>query len=345
MLKKKGFLYKGMAKQKVTIKDVAREAGVSISTVSNALNGVDVLRPETKQHILDVAEQLNYVPNLNGRNLKSQSTKVIGLFLTSIRGTYYNILADVVYQECKKYGYELNIFVSERADNMMANILGKRVDGAIILNKDIREKETILFQKTQTPIIFLDRELQGERMTSVIFDSYHEGEMVAQYLLSLGHRTFVYINGACDNYDNMQRLQGFQAALMRAGIHLSEADIIEGKFEKAAAYESMKQFVQSGRPLPEAVFAANDLSAIGAVKALIDSGVEVPRQVSVVGCDDIEIASLVRPTLTTMRTSFEKQGILAVQHLTALISGVEKGCIDVLQGRIISRESTCTRKI
>lgn len=333
-----------MAKQKVTIKDVAREAGVSISTVSNALNGVDVLRPKTKQHILDVAERLNYVPNLNGRNLKSQSTKVIGLFLTSVRGTYYNILADAVYQECKKYGYELNIFVSERADNMMANILGKRMDGAIILNKDIREKETILLQKTQTPIVFLDRELQGERMTSVIFDSYHEGEMVAQYLLSIGHHTFAYINGASDNYDNMKRLQGFQAVLIQAGIQFDEVDMIEGEFEEEVAYESMKQFVQSGRPLPEAVFAANDLSAIGAIKALIDSGIEVPEQVSVVGCDDIEIASLVRPSLTTMRTSFEKQGTLAVQHLIALISGEEKGCIDVLQGRIISRESTCVRR-
>ncbi len=334
-----------MVKQKVTIKDVAREAGVSISTVSNALNGVDVLRPETKQHILDVAERLNYVPNLNGRNLKSQCTKVIGLFLTSIRGTYYNILADAVYQECKKYGYELNIFISERADNMMANILGKRMDGAIILNKDIREKETILLQKTQTPIVFLDRELQGERMTSVIFDSYHEGEMVAQYLLSIGHHTFAYINGASDNYDNMKRMQGFQTALMQSGIQFDEIDIIEGEFEKEIAYESMKQFVQSDRPLPEAVFAANDLSAIGAVKALIDSGIEVPEQVSVVGCDDIEIASLVRPSLTTMRTSFEKQGTLAVQHLIALISGEEKGCIDVLQGRIIPRESTCARRI
>lgn len=333
-----------MAKQKVTIKDVAREAGVSISTVSNALNGVDVLRPKTKQHILDVAERLNYVPNLNGRNLKSQSTKVIGLFLTSVRGTYYNILADAVYQECKKYGYELNIFVSERADNMMANILGKRMDGAIILNKDIREKEIILLQKTQPPIVFLDRELQGERMTSVIFDSYHEGEMVAQYLLSIGHHTFAYINGASDNYDNMKRLQGFQAALIQAGIQFDEVDMIEGEFEKEVAYESMKQFVQSGRPLPEAVFAANDLSAIGAIKALIDNGIEVPEQVSVVGCDDIEIASLARPSLTTMRTSFEKQGTLAVQHLIALISGEEKGCIDVLQGRIISRESTCVRR-
>lgn len=332
-----------MTMRKVTIKDVAREAGVSISTVSNALNGVDVLRPETRQRILEVVERLNYVPNLNGRNLKSQCTKVIGLFLTSIKGTYYNILADAIYQECKNYDYELNIFISERADNMMAKILGKQMDGAIILNKDIGEKEIALFQKTQTPVIFLDRELQGEQITSVIFDSYHEGELVAQYLLSLGHRTFAYMNGTNDNYDNLKRLEGFQTGLLQAGVYLDKEYIIEGKFEKETSYHSIKQFVKSKKPLPEAIFAANDVSAIGVVEALIDSGIRVPEQISVVGCDDIEIASLVKPSLTTVRTSFENQGTLAVKHLIALITGNEKGCIDVVQGRMILRESTSER--
>ena len=316
---------KNMAEQKVTIKDVAREAGVSISTVSNALNGVDVLRPDTRRHILEVAERMNYVPNLNGRNLKSQFTKVIGLFLTSIKGTYYNVLVDSVYQECRKYGYELNIFVSERAENMMSNILGKRVDGAIILNKFIKEKETLLFQKTQIPVVFIDRKQQGEKITSVVFDSYHEGEMVAEYLLELGHHTFAYVNGAYDNYDNIKRLEGFRAGLDRAGMLLPEDCIINGAFEKETAYRSMKQFIkqfaQLKKELPEAVFAANDLSAIGAVEALMDSKIRVPEQVSVAGCDDIEIARLVRPSITTVRTSFEKQGMLAVKYLMGMITG------------------------
>lgn len=336
-----------MEERKVTIKDVAREAGCSISTVSNALNGVEVLRPETKRHILEVAERMNYVPNLNGRNLKSQFTKVIGLFLTSIKGTYYNILVDAIYQECREYGYELNIFVSERAENMMANILGKRVDGAIILNKHIGDRETLLFQKTQIPVVFIDRKQQGEKIASVIFDSYHEGEMVAEYLLELGHRTFAYVNGANDNYDNIKRLEGFRAGLLQAGKSLVEDCIINGAFEKETAYRSMKQFIKHFKeiqcPLPEAVFAANDVSAIGAMEALLDSGIQVPGQVSVVGCDDIEIARLVRPSLTTVRTSFEKQGTLAVKYLIGLITGEQVGCIDVLQGKIVLRESTCAR--
>lgn len=333
-----------MRTQKITIKDVAREAGVSISTVSNALNGVDVLRPETKQHILEVAKRLNYVPNLNGRNLKSQYTNVIGLFVTSMRGEYYNILADAIYQRCKKYGYELNIFVSEKSETMMANILGRRIDGAVILNQHIGERETALITETQTPVIFIDRELAGERIASVVFDSYHEGELVAEYLVQLGHRTFAYMDGPDDNYDNIQRLKGFQDWLRSKGIILKEDYIIGGKFDKETAYQSMKQFVDSGRPLPDAVFAANDVSAIGTIEALGDAGIGVPEQVSVVGCDDIEIAHLVTPSITTVRTSFEKQGTLAADHLIALIRGEEKGSIDVLQGRIIPRESACEKK-
>ncbi len=331
--------------QKITIKDVAREAGVSISTVSNALNGVDVLRPETKQHILEVAKRLNYVPNLNGRNLKSQYTNVIGLFVTSVRGEYYNILADAIYQRCKKYGYELNIFISEKPDTMMANILGRRIDGAIILNKYIGERETALFSETQIPVVFIDRELEGEKMASVVFDSYHEGELVAEYLVGLGHRTFAYMDGPDDNYDNIQRREGFREGLRSKGVILEEDYIIAGRFEKETAYQSMMQFADSGRALPDAVFAANDVSAIGTIEALQDAGIRVPERVSVVGCDDIEIAHLVTPSVTTVRTSFEKQGTLAADHLIALIRGEERGGIEILQGRIIPRESTCVRDV
>lgn len=333
-----------MASRKVTIKDVAREAGVSISTVSNALNGVDVLHPDTKQHILEVADRLHYIPNLNGKNLKTQATKVIGLFLTSIKGPYYSILADSIYQGCKKYGYELNIFIGDRADNMMANILGSRIDGAIILSDSVKEKEVKLLLENETPVVFIDREQKGEHISSVVFDSYHEGELAAKYLLELGHATFGYIQGVEHNFDNKERLKGFLDVLKKAGITLQKDYILKGEFEREVAYNSMKDFLEQAKPLPEAIFAANDLSAIGAIEALVEEGIKVPEQVSVIGCDDIESAQLVKPSVTTIRTSFEKQGTLAINHLIALIQGKEKGSIDTLYGRIIPRESTCPRE-
>lgn len=105
----------------------------------------------------------------------------------------------------------------------------------------------------------------------------------------------------------------------------------------------MSKFVESGKPLPEAIFASNDLSAIGTIEALLDKGIKVPGQVSVIGCDDIEIAQYVRPAVTTIRTSFEEQGPIAVDYLMKLIKNDESGKIEVLQGRVIARESTCLR--
>ena len=333
-----------MASQRVTIKDVAREAGVSISTVSNALNDVDVLHPDTKRHILSVAEKLHYVPNLNGRNLKSQATNVIGLFITSIRGAYYSVLADSVYQRCKEYGYELNIFVSDKTGTMMSDMLGRRIDGAIILNEWIKEEQVNQLLENELPIVFIDREMRGENVSSVVFDSYHEGELAARYLMKLGHKTFGYIYGVENNFDNLQRLKGFLNILRQADIVVPEEYMLRGDFDKDTAYNSMKKFLQSGKKPPEAIFAANDQSAIGAIEALAEEGIGVPEQVSVMGCDDIEMASLVKPSITTIRTSFEKQGILAVNHLVSLIKKEEKGTIDVLYGKVISRESTAVNQ-
>ena len=333
-----------MASKKVTIKDVAREAGVSISTVSNALNDVDVLHPDTKQHILDVAERLNYIPNINGRNLKAQATNVIGLFLTSIRGPYYVTLADSIYSECVKHGYELNIFVSNKPNNIMTNILGKRVDGAIILNEWIKESQTRMLLENDIPTVFIDREQEGPYISSVVFDSYYEGEQAARYLLELGHKSFAFIQGVEHNYDRIERQNGFEKVLKQAGIILSDDYILKGDFDREIAYDAVKEFLEKGLPLPDAIFAANDESAIGTIEALLDEGIKVPEQISVIGCDDIDLAKRIHPSVTTIRTSFEKQGVQAVTRLVAMIKQGAKGEIETLHGRIIPRESTCPRE-
>ncbi|MCD7725034.1 MAG: LacI family transcriptional regulator [Clostridiales bacterium] len=333
-----------MTSRKVTIRDVAREAGVSISTVSNALNGVDVLHPDTKRHILETAQRLHYVPNLNGKNLKSHATKVIGLFLTSLTGPYYGTLADSIYHRCQEYGYELNIFISDKVDNAMINLLGHRVDGAIILNEHIQQKEVDMLLENVIPVVFIDRIQEGALASSVIFDSYREGKLAGKYLLDLGHTTFAYIRGIANNFDNIERLRGFRDVLRESGIVLTEKYILRGEFERDAAYRSVSEFVESGTPLPEAIFAGNDLSAIGTIEALLDKGIKVPEQVSVIGCDDIEMARLVRPSITTVRTSFEEQGSRAVEHLIRMIRDEEPGTIEVLYGQIMERESTSPRE-
>lgn len=333
-----------MALKKITIKDVAREAGVSISTVSNALNDVDVLHPDTKRHILEVADRMNYIPNINGRNLKAQATKVIGLFITSIRGPYYGTLADSIYSECLKHGYELNIFVSDKPNNIMTNILGKRVDGAIILNDWVKKPQTKMLLDNDIPTVFIDREQDGPNISSVVFDSYYEGEQAAKYLLELGHKSFAFVQGVEHNYDSIERQNGFEKILKQAGITLQKEYVIKGNFERETAYNAVKDFLEKGYTLPDAIFAANDESAIGTIDALLDEGIKVPEQVSVIGCDDIDLAKRIHPSLTTIRTSFERQGVQAVIKLVSMIRNETTGTIETLHGRIIPRESTCPRE-
>ncbi|WMT41168.1 LacI family DNA-binding transcriptional regulator [Paenibacillus sp. D2_2] len=158
---------------KVTIKDVAREAGVSISTVSNALNDVDVLTPETKSHVLKVAKRMNYVPNLNGKLLKTGKTKMLGFFTTSVTGPYFYILVESMARECERLGYGLNVFVTKDKQVIMSNILGRRVDGVVIYEElKIDENDIVSMEKDKIKAVFLDRVIENETMGSVIFDSY-----------------------------------------------------------------------------------------------------------------------------------------------------------------------------
>lgn len=325
---------------KVTIKDIAREAGVSISTVSNALNGVDVLKPETRDHILEVADRLHYIPNLNGKNLKSKATKVIGLFATSLKGDFFSTLADIMYWEAMKYGYELNIFLSTRGKSAINNILGRRVDGCVVFSGDVDDEDAKQIKKFEVPTVFLDREIQGNKVSSVIFDSYKDGETVADFLLEKGVTKFGFIEGFVDHQDAIERKKGFMDRLAKAGIQVDPRYIWKGSFERDYTYKTTNAFLDQGLPLPEAIFACNDLSAFGCMDALTARGYQIPKDVMVVGVDDIELSSWYTPKLTTVKTGYEKIGIVAIRKLVKMINEEESGDITKLHGRLVEREST-----
>ena len=216
---------------KITIKDVAREAGVPISTVSNALNNVNVLHPKTKEHILEVAERLNYIPNLNGKNLKAKSTNAIGLIVSSMKGTFFGVLADSMYWACRKRGYELTIQITEDQNSIMGGLLGKKVDGAVVLHPGITDENIEILRKYKVPMVFLDREIEDETLASVVFDSYTDGYTVGRFLVEKGVRSFGYLAGPEGNYDGITRLKGYRDALQEAGYQLEEDHIWDGGFQ------------------------------------------------------------------------------------------------------------------
>ncbi len=326
----------------VTIKDVAREAGVSISTVSNALNDVDVLTPETKAHVLEVAERLHYIPNLNGRNLKTKATKAIGLFVSSMSGAYYGELADSISRVCDKKGYELNVFISRKSMSVMANVFGKRVDGGIFLNEMITENHRESLKEAGIPMVFLDREWIDDRMSSVVFDSYQAGFDAATYLLSLGSPRIGYISGITEMYDGRERHRGFMDGLAQAKTPLNPDWMWAGYFNRGETQKTLSKYMEekyAEKGLPDVIFAANDESAIGCIEVLQKAGIKVPEQVKVLGCDDIELAQWFSPKLSTIKTSMWEQGKLAAETLIAMLGG-ETGKLEKIPGILVERDST-----
>lgn len=328
---------------KITIKDVAREAGVSIATVSNALNGSDVVQPKTREHVIEVARRLNYIPNASGRQLRAAQSHTIGLFVTSMTGSYYGDMADSIHFLCQKYGYDLHIFIVDEDKPLLATLQSQSIDGAIILFGMLSEEEKKRLMKSGLPTVFMDQEAAEGSISSVIYESYACGRMAAEYLLGLGHRDLMHVFGMPYNYDSIQRQAGFEAALREAGVCMRLENTLSGRFERAAAYRSMHRYLKEGYPLPDAVFAANDLSAIGCMEALKEYGIRIPEDISIIGCDDHLLCSYMNPGLTTIRTHMEQLGVEATREVFRLIGG-GKGQIIRLPGDIIVRHSCAIRK-
>lgn len=328
--------------KRVTIKDVAREAGVSITTVSHALSGQGALRQETRDRIVELARRMQYIPDWNGQNLKSAKTGLLGFFTSSISG-YYGVLVDAMYAECKANGYGMEIFIFDSGENLLKLLMGKRVDGAVILHSGLKEEQERHLQDMEFPLVYLDRESQGKHISSVLFASYESGRMAAEYLYSMGNRRILVLKGVDYTYDGKMRQSGFEDYMRERGCPLEEGYILNCWFDRRAAYQETKAFLQKGLPLPDAVFAANDDSAFGCIRALREAGYSVPEDISILGCDDVELSQWYAPALTTIRTHIREQGSLAMRELVGLVQGDKGGEIHRIAGEIIER-SSCRRK-
>ncbi len=329
--------------KKITIKDVAREAGVSIATVSNALNNSDVVQPKTREHVLAVAQRLNYVPNLNGKRLRAAETRTIGLFVASMTGDYYGDLADTIHYICQKAGYELHVFITETVESILQKLMNRIVDGAIVFFGTLSGDEIRRMKGCGIPLVFMDQEETGAKTSSVLYESYQAGRMAAEYLMGLGHRDLMHIFGLENNYDSRRRCEGFCDALKEAGLRMRPENRLDGRLERAAAYREMRRHLSEGHPLPHAIFASNDTSAMGCMDALRQYNVRVPDDVSVIGCDDILLCGYMTPNLTTIRTHMHELGAETAREVLRLIAQ-GGGRILRIPAAIVVRQSCAIRR-
>ncbi|MGG4342630.1 LacI family DNA-binding transcriptional regulator [Paenibacillus lautus] len=329
-----------------TIKDVAKLAGVALSTASYALSGDSRVSSKTRSKVLDAARQLNYRKNGFAMDLKRSRTKTIALILTDLSGPYYSELIRSVQEVALTNGYDLIACssIGGRDSTAVKFLREKRADGAIILAPNIRDEVLIETSGPQFPIVVMDRPLSSEYLVNVLVDGEQGGYTATRYLLENGHRHVAYISGSSDSYDNHLRYQGYLRALAEAGLEEQSKWRLSGNFVREGGYNATKMMIMQGS-LPSAIFYGNDEMAIGGLKAFEESGISVPDDVSVIGYDDIQLAEYVNPPLTTIKQPKSEAGSLAAHLLFQILGGESVKQSYMLTTEMMERASAGKSKV
>lgn len=298
----------------VSIKDIAKRAGVSISTVSYALNGSPKVTEETSRRILAVAKELNYVPNAAARTLKKRETKIIGAFLTTFQGAFYGELLHGTKEELNKKGYDLIICSGAQSHRLLTEGM---LDGAIILDRQFSDDELLMHANRGHKLVVLDRELSHDNIIQVLLDNKAGATFATEYLLSRGHRRLYAVTGPEVSFDSAQRLQAVRQTVERnRPVQYTE---IEGNFDKASGEAAAARIIEEYAG-PAAVFCFNDEMAIGMYNALKDTPYRIGEHIHLVGFDHIEIAKYMDPPLASVDYSKLRWGAVAAEQLLRLIA-------------------------
>ncbi|WP_173915412.1 LacI family DNA-binding transcriptional regulator [Halobacillus sp. Marseille-Q1614] len=310
-----------------TIKDVAKRAGVAVSTASYALNGIDKVSSATIEKVLKAAQELNYKKSGFASDLKRTKTNTIALILSDLSGPYYSELIKGVQEVTASNGYDLIACSSVGGDKSTASkfLKEKRVDGAIVLAQNITTELIKSSAREDFPVIVLDREVDSPYAVHVEVNNWQGGYEATEYMINKGHRTIAYVSGPLNSHDNEERFKGYLKALEHHDIPYQSRWKIGGEFTREGGYRATKMLIAQ-QNLPEAIFFANDEMAIGGLQAFSEKKIKVPEDISVIGFDDIQLSEYVHPPLTTVKQPKYEAGALAVHLIFQLLAGekVEK---------------------
>jgi len=300
----------------VTIKDVAREANVSVATVSRVLNGSGPVSAETQHRIREVAGRLRYVPHGGARSLITSKTHTLGVLLPDLYGEFFSEVIRGMDDTAQRNGFHLIISRSHATrhgiETAMRAMRG-RVDGVVAMSPDL-DAESLLNVPATLPVVLLCSVSRGNELDSLTIDNCRGARAMVKHLIGLGHQRIAIIKGAPRNYDAAERLRGYRLALRDAGLKPGRSLELEGGFTEAGGYAAALQIIELD-PRPTAIFAANDSMAIGALSALRESGVQVPEDMAVAGFDDIPLARYMDPPLSSVHVPICELGARAVDLL------------------------------
>ncbi|HEX6135884.1 MAG TPA: LacI family DNA-binding transcriptional regulator [Longimicrobiales bacterium] len=325
-----------------TIRDVAREAGVSVATVSRVFNDSGPVREETRRRITEVASRLRYSPNSAARTLSTRRTQTVGVLLPDLYGEFFSEVIRGIDQVVQQRSWHLLVSCShnERSEiEAGLRAMRGRVDGLIVMSPDLDEHRLARNLPDGLPVVLLNCEVADRVFDTINIDNRGGAHAVVAHLLKQGHRRIGLITGPERNHDARERLRGAREALVAAGVAPSPELEVAGDFSELSGHRGVLALLKLDDP-PTAVFAANDSMAIGALSALGERGVHVPEQMAVAGFDDIPIARYVSPPLTTVRVSIPELGGRAVRRL---FGAIESGAAHARRQELLPTELVVRR--
>ncbi|ABO68060.1 MULTISPECIES: catabolite control protein A [Geobacillus] len=328
----------------VTIYDVAREANVSMATVSRVVNGNPNVKPSTRKKVLEAIERLGYRPNAVARGLASKKTTTVGVIIPDISSIFFAELARGIEDIATMYKY--NIILSNSDQNkdkelhLLNTMLAKQVDGILFMGGTITEEHVAEFQKSSVPIVLAATIEPNETIPSVNIDYEQAAFEAVTYLLERGNRRVAYVTGPTDDPINQRKLAGYRRALEEHGVPYDEELVVEGDNSYDSGLEAYEKIAELAER-PTAVFAGTDEMALGIIHSAQDQGVRVPDELEVVGFDNTRLATMVRPRLTTVVQPMYDIGAVAMRLLTKYMNKEHvDNHIVVLPHRLEVREST-----
>ncbi|KGP72840.1 LacI family DNA-binding transcriptional regulator [Pontibacillus yanchengensis] len=314
----------------VTIYDIAKETGYSVTTVSKALNNYSDVSSKTKRAILDAVEEMGYLPNSHARTLTTKKSWTIGvIFIESLgvgmKHPFFNAVIESFRKNVEVLGYDL-LFASRMINNQQKSYLEqfkyRGVDGVVVvcsLFDDVQVKELM---DSSIPTVVID--LHSKESAVVNSDNFAGSYKAVEYLYSLGHQSIAHIAGHATTFAGQERRNGFMTSMKTMGLDIPDEYVVNGDyFSREGGYKAMKQLLSLPNP-PTAIFTAADSLAIGAMEAIKDAGYQVPDDFSVIGFDDIELAQFINPPLTTVRQDTELIGEESADLLIKQINSQQK---------------------
>ncbi|AKL14341.1 transcriptional regulator RbsR [Kluyvera intermedia] len=306
------------------MKDVARMAGVSTSTVSHVINKDRFVSDAIREKVESAIKALNYAPSALARSLKINQTRTIGMLITASTNPFYSELVRGVERSCFERGYSLVLCNTEgdeqRMNSNLETLMQKRVDGLLLLCTETHQPSREILQRyPSVPTVMMDWAPFDGDSDLIQDNSLLGGDMATQYLINKGHTHIACIAGPLDKTPARLRLEGYRDAMARAGLTILDGNEIIGNFEFSGGFEAM-QMLLALEVRPQAVFICNDAMAVGAYLALYQAGLRVPQDIAIVGYDDIELAQYMTPPLTTIHQPKDELGELAIDVLIHRIS-------------------------